>query len=115
MAMKLLDFAELLPIMQLLVKFHWNIFASEREGDNFLNLNIANSWMSIFVTKVATLQYFANFFCGVVLFDAGYVNSRVWIEIVLQIWCYEIYLILANVAAFPHRTKKNEDTSNTNC
>ena len=40
MAMKLL----LLPIVQLLMKFHLDILTNEEERDNFMGLILASSW-----------------------------------------------------------------------
>ena len=46
---------------------------------------IANFQTSIMAKKRAEVQYFANFFCNEVLFDAFYHKYRVWLENVLQI------------------------------
>ena len=50
------------------------------------------------------MEYFANFFCNVVLFDAFYHKYHVWMENVL-------FLILANFAAFLDHTRENADVS----
>ena len=44
---------------------------NEGEGNNFLGLNrkITNSQISVIARKEAKVQYLANFFCNVVLFD----------------------------------------------
>ena len=49
------------------------------------------------------MEYFANFFCNVVLFDAFYHKFHAWMENVLQ--------ILANFAAFLVHTNENADVS----
>ena len=46
---------------------------------------ITNSQISIITKKGAEVEYFANSFCNVVLFDAFYHNYNVWMENVLQI------------------------------
>ena len=46
---------------------------------------IANFQISIVVEKGAEVEYFANFFCNVVLFHTFYHNYHVWMENVLQI------------------------------
>ena len=45
---------------------------------------VANSQISIITKKGAEFEYFANFFCNVVLFDVFYHHYHVWVEIVLQ-------------------------------
>ena len=59
------------------------------------------------------MEYFANFFCNVVLFDAFYHKYHVWMENALQINFIAIFLILANFAAFLDLTKENADMSKT--
>ena len=46
---------------------------------------IANSQISIIAKKGAEVDYFANFSCNVVLFDAFYHKHHVWMENMLQI------------------------------
>ena len=46
---------------------------------------IANSQISIIAKKGAEVEYFANFFCNVALFDAFYHKYHVWMENMLQI------------------------------
>ena len=85
--MKLLDFLQLL-IVQLLKKFHQNILKNEGAGDNFLELTQEKSQIlksQLSRKKGAEVEYFANFFCNVVLFDAFYHKYHVWMENVLQI------------------------------
>ena len=52
------------------------------------------------------MEYFANFFCNVVLFDAFYHNEHVWM-------CskFNSIVIFANFAAFLDHTKENTDVS----
>ena len=46
---------------------------------------IVNSQISIITKKGAEVEYFANFFLNVVLFDAFYHKYHVWMENMLQI------------------------------
>ena len=52
------------------------------------------------------MEYFANFFCNVVLFDALFHKYHVWMDYILS-----IFLILANFAAFLDHTRENADVS----
>ena len=84
--MKLVDSLQLL-ILQLLKKFHQNIFKKCGGGRRFSGTDpgkIANFQISIIVKNGAEAEYFANF-CNVVLFDAVYHNYHVWLKNVLQI------------------------------
>ena len=89
--MKLLDFLQL-PIVQLLRKFHPNISTNEGEGDNVLGLTliIASPQISIIAQKVAKFQYFADFFCSVLLFDIFHYNYHFQMKIVFQIHLFKI-------------------------
>ena len=46
---------------------------------------IANSQISTIAKNGAGVEYFANFFCKVALFDAFYHKFHVWMKNVLQI------------------------------
>ena len=86
MAMKLPDVLQL-HIVQLLRKLHRNILRNEGEGGNFLGLTLEKSQILNFQLsrRVAKLEYFANIFCRVVLFDVFYHNYHRWMEILLRI------------------------------
>ena len=57
------------------------------------------------------MEYFANFFCIVVLFDAFYHKYHVWMEICSKFGFISIFLILANFATFLDHAKENADVS----
>ena len=62
MTMKPFEFL-LLPIVQLLIKFHCNTFTNEVEGDNFPGLTLSISQIikaQFFLKKVAKLQTFCK-------------------------------------------------------
>ena len=52
------------------------------------------------------MEYFANFFCNVALFDAFYQKYHVWTENMLKYNFIAVFLILANFAAFLDHTKE---------
>ena len=57
------------------------------------------------------MEYFANFFCNVVLFDAFHHKYHVWIEMCSNFNFIVIFLILANFTAFLDHTEENADVS----
>ena len=57
------------------------------------------------------MEYFANFFCNVVLFDAFYHKYHVCMEMCSKINFIAIFLVLANFATFLDHTKENADVS----
>ena len=73
------------------------------------SVKIANSQISVFVKKVAKLEYFANFFRRVLLFDVFYHHYHVRREIVLRF--VVIFAIVANIASFLDHRKENADVS----
>ena len=111
--MKLLDFLQLL-ILQLLRKFHRNIFKNNGEGDSFLGLTLEKSqilksqlsrkkeqkWNTLPISFV--MQCYLMHFITIIMFG--------W-RMCSKFNLIRIFLILANFAAFLDHTKENADVS----